>query len=132
MALQTNKDGFLVDENGNPPKCESCGQALRGEGSGWDFESYAGTYTGMCYSCTNKGPFVVKDFGEGLKLWSFPPHCPSWRRNRETYFGVEGCSKCGGQGRIMVHQSFSLGGCYPKYCTDCMDVYVNKKYPQNK
>lgn len=128
MVLQTNKDGFLVDENGNPPKCKSCGQVLGGQGSGYPAESYAGNYTGLCYPCTNKGPFVLKDLGYGLKLWSFPPHRHSWRRSREEYCGVEGCPNCGGQGRIMVHRDFSKGGSYPKYCSDCMDVYINRQY----
>lgn len=116
---------MIMDEQGFYPegtKCKNCGAELsRTDRPG---ELYAGTYTGLCYKCQNSGPFVVAYLGNGFKRWSFPPHCPSWRRDREEFVGQEGCTLCGGKGRKMIYRPYGQGGPYPENCKTCWPKYL--------
>jgi len=100
--------------------CGQCGKPLEGQGSGHPAESYAGTYNGLCYPCTNGAAYPLNDyqFLSGARYWSHPPHCPSWRRDRETFLAFDDCDQCQ-HGRIMISRSFGQGGPYPKQCEKC-------------
>ena len=115
-----NSSGFI--ENAI---CGKCGAKLEGEGDGRPAESYAGTYTGLCYSCTQAGAYAVVTEPSGAVRWSHPPHCPSWRRDREQFLGYEGCAECGGRGRIMVSRSDTAGGSFAIQCADCSHEHFN-------
>lgn len=108
-------DGFLPPHN-----CKGCGNPLQGQYSGRPAELYAGTYTGLCYSCQNKPQRLEREYDDGAKLYSYAPHCPSWRRDREYFTTYEGCDTCKGQGRLYVSRSFPDGGPYYKSCPDCL------------
>lgn len=97
--------------------CKGCGRPLNADG-GHPAELYAGTYTGLCYACERKDPFVVTTFEDGCRLVSHPPHCPAWRRNREEYYWYEGCGQCQ-QGRVWVSRAYSEGGPYTRSCPAC-------------
>ncbi|MDE1821165.1 MAG: hypothetical protein KGJ23_07980 [Euryarchaeota archaeon] len=114
FAAVMDRDGFLP-----PMSCRNCGKPLEGDGSGHPAELYAGTWNGLCYPCTGAPAFksTVEDLS-GVEVWSHPPHCPAWRRDRETFLYVPGCGKCD-HGRIMVSRSMMLGGSYPVQCGDC-------------
>jgi hypothetical protein len=78
--------------------CIRCGVKLNADG-GHPAEIYAGTYNGLCYPCTSAGPFIVCISElDGAQDVSWPPHCPSWRRSRETFFGYPDCETCKGAG----------------------------------
>lgn len=98
--------------------CQRCGKKLDADG-GHPAERYAGTYNGLCYACTGAGPFVVSVATiDGAQEVSWPPHCPSWRRNRETFFGYTDCEFCGGLG--------AKRGYWPNphnRCTECSQRY---------
>lgn len=113
-------DGFL------PPgmTCLHCGAELAGVYSGRPAESYLGTYNGLCYRCTGRAAFAVRvELLDRATWWEWPPHCPSWRRARETFVGYAGCEHCGGQGRIMKPRYSAGGGSYAANCKPCMDRY---------
>lgn len=100
--------------------CKDCGKELGKIPS----EIYPGTYNGLCYSCTNKGGYIVKIYTDGCRVISYPPHCPSWRRDREEYYSYVGCPKCGGTGRNYVSRAMSKGGPYYRYCERCLKEFV--------
>ena len=114
-------DGFLPEHC-----CKWCGSKLRGHDSGYPAELYAGTYTGLCYSCTSSKPFMEKEWADGCQLWNFPPHQPSWRRDRETYFYHASCKQGCDHGR--VYASRGQGGFYYRYCEYCLDKYCSNKF----
>ncbi len=100
--------------------CISCGKQLNADG-GHPAEIYAGTYNGLCYPCTSK-PFYVEstDPLDGALKLSYPPHCPSWRRDREHFTAYADCDSChatgiGPNGRNMV------GDWYRTQCKPCSD-----------
>ena len=95
---------------------------LRGQGSGYPAELYAGTYTGRCYPCTNKRRYE-ENYSKvsGARVWSYPPNCPSHRRERETFFGFDDCTVCHGEGRTHVSRADGMGGSYYVSCQACMD-----------
>ncbi len=103
-----DRDGFLA-----PPgvlKCEKCGKGLNAD-KNHPAESYAGTATGLCYACEGAGAFPTgKVLLSGAIEYSHPPHSPSWRRDRETFYGFEDCPKCKGHGMFMVYRSAPLCG----------------------
>ena len=109
-----DNDGFLPVQN-----CVRCSKPLHGKDSSYPAELYAGTYNGLCYSCTNSGPLLLGRWEDGCELYEHPPHCPSWRRDRERFIGFTGCTECAGKGRIMVYRSDASGGSYPKQCSVC-------------
>lgn len=116
-----NKNGFFEGL-----KCKKCNEPLQGERSGHPAESYAGTYTGLCYECQNSSSYVIETYANGAKLWSHPPHCPSWRRDREEFVAFNDCQECH-HGRIMISRSYGQGGSYPEYCRSCMKKHCDFK-----
>lgn len=111
--------------NGMLPKgvtCKRCGSVLQGEGEDRPAELYLGMYNGLCYPCTNAAPFELNySYVSGARVFSHPPHCPSWRRDREQFYGFDGCQVCGGQGRVWVSRSDAFGGSYTVQCQACHD-----------
>jgi hypothetical protein len=111
-----------MDSSGHFPvhPCHGCGTPL----CGWDgprpAETYAGTYTGLCYSCERAGPHVVEELPDGTQRISYPPHCPSWRRAREEFWARPGCEECDGTGRLRVWRQDSEGGSYYRFCATCI------------
>ena len=98
--------------------CGQCHKPLNADG-GHPAELYAGTYTGLCYACERGTAYRthVNAFS-GAETWSHPPHCPSWRRARETFLYFAGCEHCS-HGRIMIYRAGPQGGSYPKQCESC-------------
>lgn len=113
-------DGMLQKHN-----CIKCGKELNPNGYR-PAELYVGTYTGLCYTCQN-GPAYIEsvDNLDGARFVSHPPYRPAWRRDRVLYITYEGCGECSGTGRVVVQQSFRLGGSYPAQCELCMKRYVS-------
>lgn len=111
-----------MDGKGFSPcqNCKKCGNALNKNGD-YPAELYAGTFTGLCYTCERAAPYLLERMSDGMLLWSFPPHCPSWRRDREFFYGWEDCSACKGKGRILVKRSMRQGGSYSRQCRKCSD-----------
>ena len=113
---------MVFDDQGMYPQhdCKACGKPLNADG-GHPAELYAGTYTGLCYECEKKGAYEEKELPSGAKMMSHPPHCPSWRRDRERFYWFPDCAnqRCD-KGREMVSRSLSLGGSYPVQCPACM------------
>ena len=109
-------NGFLP-----PSNCQACGTPLQGEDSDRPAELYAGTYTGLCYPCTGKTAFRIetRQRVSGAWYWSHPPHCPSWRRDRETFYGFPGCKRCGGKGCTWISRPNPQGGPYTVQCVAC-------------
>ena len=112
----------MMDEHGflPPHGCRICGTPLCGQGGDRPAELYAGTYTGLCYRCERGQAFLVITLGDGAQVWSHPPHCPSWRRTRETFTGYADCPGCRGMGMIWVSRSDNQGGSYSVQCDPCM------------
>ena len=98
--------------------CLNCGKVLNADG-GHPAELYLGTYNGLCYPCTSAPAFLVQECEDGSQEWSHPPHCPSWRRNREIRYGYEGCETCGGKGSVRQFRPDSQGGSYTYQCPVC-------------
>lgn len=113
--------GFLVDA----PPCRVCGKELGGRQPDGSYhrpaELYAGTYTGLCQRCTSGRAYLVTTLCDGAEVWSFPPHCPSWRRDRQTFVSYPDCG-CN-HGRVMVSRNLSQGGNYPMSCESCSIRY---------
>ena len=103
-------DGFLPGLH-----CERCQKPLQGLGSGRPAESYAGTFNGLCYDCTGAAPFIAREFEDGSVMWSHPPHCPSWRRDRELFLQFPGC-RCN---KGIAKRGYSYGASYPISCERC-------------
>lgn len=103
--------------------CKGCGKELNADGT-HPAELYAGTYNGLCYPCTGSKPYVVDKVEGGCKSTSHPPHCPSWRRDRETYIWNPECdnTKCE-MGKIRVSRSHASGGPYTIQCDKCYKVW---------
>ena len=113
-----NANGFLIGLS-----CKCCGRKLQGEGEGRPAESYAGTYTGLCYDCEFRAEFKERTCFDGAEIWSFPPHCPAWRRDRESFIGYSGCLTCEGKGRKWISRPDSRGGSYTVNCPDCRSKF---------
>jgi len=100
-------------------KCKQCGAVLEGEGEGRPAESYLGTYNGLCYPCTGKGPYFTGEvLVSGAKVYSHPPSCPSWRRDRTTYYFFEDCTVCQ-FGSVRKYSPGPFGGSYNSQCDAC-------------
>ena len=105
-------------------KCKGCGVLLGEAGGGPIAENYMGTYNGLCYKCTSVGPYVETIYLlDGAIQVNYPPHSPSWRRDRETYHAYVDCPDCYGKGMKMVSRSMARGGSYPSYCNTCFERY---------
>jgi hypothetical protein len=116
-----------MDSNGMLPahNCKQCGNTLNADG-GHPAELYAGTYTGLCHKCERSGERLIKTARlDGAQTWEFPPHCPSWRRDRERFIGFAGCSQCEGKGRLWAGRADSQGGSYSQQCPVCSMRYWN-------
>jgi len=97
--------------------CLRCGKQLNADG-GHPAETYAGTFNGLCYACTAEGGYVEKIHElDGCRYWSYPPHCPSWRRDREHFYAYEDCAVCGGKG--YTKETYVSGGRIKEHCADC-------------
>lgn len=107
--------------------CQGCGKELDGEYGPNPAETYAGTFNGLCYTCTGKSPFVVSIAElDNARLVSWPPHLPSWRRDRETFYGYEDCQHCEGLGAKRAYRprsSVSGGGPLWERCSSCGPRY---------
>ena len=101
--------------------CTGCGRQLN-EGGRRPAELYAGTFTGLCTGCMGKGPWVTEiSVLDGARRVSWPPHCPSWRRDREVHIAYEDCGTCAGLGlETPAYRSWSGGG---QYCRPCISRY---------
>lgn len=110
-----------MDERGMLPaawKCVRCGRQLNADG-GHPAELYAGTFNGLCYPCTSSGPYVARiAVLDGLRELSYPPSCPSWRRDREREYAYPDCPKCLGSGRCVWARSGR--GRQSMHCEDCL------------
>lgn len=106
-------DGFYP-----PTPCKRCGKALHGQGTGYPAELYAGTYTGLCYPCTDEPPYFTGEVElSGAKSYSHPPSCPSHRRDRETKLFFEGCDCTFG--------SRGSSWSYRAQCKKCSEQHYN-------
>jgi len=111
-------DGMLP-----PQDCQRCGKPLNADG-GHPAELYAGTFTGLCYTCEREGPYVVKTYSaDGARRISYPPSCPSHRRDREEHIAYPDCHQCKGTGRITVDRPWRTGGGYHKPCDACLQRF---------
>ena len=128
--MTSNLAGFghplagVMDRNGMLPPdwwCTGCGRQLN-EGGRRPAELYAGTFTGLCTGCMGKGPWVTEiSVLDGARRVSWPPHCPSWRRDREVHIAYEDCGTCAGLGlETPAYRSWSGGG---QYCRPCISRY---------
>jgi hypothetical protein len=118
---------FILDSQGmlSAHHCKQCGKPLNADGF-HPAELYAGTYTGLCYSCEKSGECLIKvDPLDGARTWEFPPHCPAWRRDRERFIGFQDCTVCGGKGRLWVGRADSQGGSYSAQCQPCSVRFWN-------
>lgn len=115
--------GDLLDRHGMLPAelfCLRCGKTLNADGN-HPAELYGGTFNGLCYGCTKVGPYVAKvAVLDGCRVVSWPPHCPSWRRDREEHYAYEGCETCGGLGIEGRTRWDGHGG---QYCRPCLVRY---------
>jgi hypothetical protein len=118
----------VMDVHGMLPDdwfCTGCGKQLNADGN-HPAELYAGTWNGLCYSCTQRGPFVreVSALDGALRV-SWPPSCPSYRRDRQDYHAYEGCGACHGLGSDRYESSMGGFSSYPVQCEACMHRYMN-------
>lgn len=101
--------------------CIGCGKTLNADG-GHPAELYAGTFNGLCYGCTGRPAFVARISAlDGCREVSWPPHCPSWRRDREKHWAYADCTTCGGMGLELTPSGYvdrrtSEAGHYCRLC----------------
>lgn len=109
-----------MDQEGMLPQhpCKNCGKMLNADGY-HPAELYLGTYTGLCYDCEGKGPFIVDEYIDGAKRISYPPNSPAWSREREEYVAYADCPECKGKGMTRVSKSAPHGGSFRKFCKTC-------------
>lgn len=122
-------DGRIADPGEIP--CKACGKPLNAAGM-YPAETYMGTFNGLCYPCTGAGPFLLETEHDGAEWWSHPPHCPSWRRDRERFLTYADCDAVRPVGRevvpascyrtkgaVHVSRSDAHGGSYNESCGAC-------------
>lgn len=115
-------DGFIPDDVIIP--CKFCGNNLESKDSGYPASRYFGTLNGLCNKCTYSCPFLKKRYSDEAEIWSFPPHCPSWRRNRETYIKYNSCkNKLCNHGSVYISRPDAYGGSYLIQCSTCSQKY---------
>ena len=130
--MTMDKDGFLAGAGydcagaESPYKCQVCQKPLSSANGPRPAETYLGTLTGICYQCQNGPAYIERTEYDGAQCWSYPPHCPAWRRDRERFVGYADCPDCKGKPRIMISRCNSQGGLYPKCCPTCSDRYFNE------
>jgi hypothetical protein len=104
--------------------CLRCGKPLDGEHGRNPAETYAGTYNGLCYPCTGKEPYVEAIYTfDGAQRVSWPPHCPSWRRDRESFKGYPDCENCKGMGATRGYSGGMWSGPMWHYCHPCSERF---------
>jgi hypothetical protein len=103
-----------------PLECTRCRQPLRAEHG----ETHAGRFNGLCQRCTKSGAYLDAVAADGCQRWSFPPHLPSWRRDREFFRGYADCADCAGRGIAPEPGRDISGGRYPVQCKACSDRYA--------
>lgn len=114
MKLEADDRGFYPVH-----PCERCGEPLKGQGTGYPAELYAGTYTGLCYPCTREPAKVIATKKlDGAQVWDYPPAQASYRRNRERFIGYPGCQRCNGTGIL----PWGASGPYER-CPSCESRY---------
>lgn len=93
MTTETTTRQGLMDERGflPPHPCRACNEPLSGHMGDRPAETYAGTATGLCYSCERAPAVLLRTEADGAEVWEWPPHCPSWRRDRETSYYYADC-----------------------------------------
>lgn len=98
--------------------CKACGKVLNADG-GHPAELYAGTYTGLCYGCERAGTYVVPDseLPDGARRVSWPPACPSWRRDRTEHWAYPDCEDCKGKGARMRYGHMNQ---WTEFCRPCL------------
>lgn len=110
----------IMDRHGMLPDeifCIRCAKPLNMDG-GHPAELYAGTYNGLCYGCTGAGPYVAAVAQlDGCQRVSWPPPCPSHRRDRVDHYGYPDCAGCKGQGATGYASS-------AKSCDACLARYT--------
>lgn len=121
-----------MDRDGMYPAdwtCRSCGKVLNAGGQ-YPAELYAGTYNGLCYSCTSGTSYVEAVYEmDGAQRWSHPPTTPSWRRDREDSTGYPDCEKCKGTGTAGMRYTSQWGSRYRERCQDCTQrFYANRQH----
>ena len=122
-----------MDEHGMLPKglrCKRCGRALDADGN-HPAERYAGTYTGLCDDCTRAPVFMVEeDPTDGARKLSYPPQCPSWRREREEVVAYADCPACQGTGRVQetVYQWSGWRETIMAQCKACHERYWSAEH----
>ncbi len=121
--MRFDKDGMYPQHN-----CKGCNKPLNAD-SGHPAELYAGTYTGLCYTCERAPRYIIKTFCDGAIRYSYAPQCPSWRRDRKEFIAYTDCTDCRGNGRIS-HYSYSSWSDYFAQCQACSDRFYN--YPPRK
>ena len=111
----------LMDRHGMLPDDFACVSCARPLGTN-PAELYAGTYNGLCYPCTSAGPYVTRSAVlDGAREVSWPPHSPSWRRDREKHIAYEGCEVCSGLGIVPGTRSWGCSG--GMSCDPCWQRY---------
>lgn len=104
--------------------CLRCGKPLDGENGRNPAESYAGTFTGLCYPCSGVPAYVeVIYIFDGAQRVSWPPHLPSWRRSREDFTGYPDCENCEGMGATRGYSPGTWGGQMWNYCKPCSERF---------
>jgi hypothetical protein len=116
--LQMGSDGLFQVEL----HCLRCNKLLNADGN-HPAEVHAGACNGLCYACTAAGPYVEKiAVLDGARSVNYPPHCPSWRRDREHFTGYLDCPGCKGSG-VQGWGTSVGGGRYRHYCEACHGRY---------
>lgn len=118
--MQFDKNGFLLKQD-----CKKCQKPLQGQGEGRPAELYAGTFTGLCYSCQNGGDYIVLTEKDGARHISCAPSCPSWRRDRENYISYANCENCKGIGYFWKSGRYDR---YRSYCEPCVKRHSENKF----
>lgn len=114
-------DGMYPQHN-----CKQCNNPLN-PNDHRPAELYAGTYTGLCYSCQNLPAYVVTCYKiDNCLIISHSPNSPSHRRDRSEHHAFIDCFVCKGTGHLYVSRSYAVGGSYYRYCADCLDRYYNQ------
>jgi hypothetical protein len=105
--------------------CLKCGKLLNADGN-HPAEVHAGTSNGLCYGCTKAGPYITRVYLlDGARQLSWPPSCPSYRRDRETFYGYAGCEVCKGLGIGGIRSSMG-GGTYRTKCDPCWNRFYGQ------
>lgn len=102
--------------------CLKCGKLLNADGN-HPAEVHAGSSNGLCYGCTAAGPYLEKvAVLDGARRMNYPPHCPSWRRDREHFTGYPDCEICKGSG-VKGWAPAVGNSSYRHYCEACAQRY---------